>query len=179
MFDGTIVFGNASLHLITSIMVNGCPTDEFKLEKGLRQGDPLSPFLYLIVAEGLNMLISKDVESGLLEAVSVGRDIVPAFHLQYADDTICICLGKLQFDSSIKYLLRNIEIISGLKVNFDKCSIVGVNVGHNLVSSMAEIMRCEVSKLPLSYLGLFVGVQHMNSDSWSNLVERVKRRLAK
>lgn len=100
------------------------------------------------------MLISKAVDSGLLEVVPVGRNKISISHLQYVDDTIFMCRGKLQFASSIKYLLRNFEIISGLKVNFNKCNIVGINVGHNLVRSMTEILMCEVTKLPLSYLGV-------------------------
>ncbi|MCI10394.1 LINE-1 reverse transcriptase like, partial [Trifolium medium] len=46
-----------------SLLVNGSPTSEFNVGKGLRQGDPLSPFLFLIVAEGLTGLMRKAVES--------------------------------------------------------------------------------------------------------------------
>lgn len=71
--------------------------------------------------------------------------------------------------------MRNFEIVSGLKVNFSKCSLVGINMGQILVKNMADILRCEVSKLPLAYLRLSVG--HKKAVSWLKLVERIKRRL--
>lgn len=55
-----------------SVLVNGSPTDEFSPQKGLRQGDPLSPFLFNIVVEGLNVLLSKVKQLGLFKAASVG-----------------------------------------------------------------------------------------------------------
>jgi hypothetical protein len=47
-----------------SIMVNGSPTDDFKVGRGLRQGDPLSPFLFLIVVEGLAGMMHKSIDIG-------------------------------------------------------------------------------------------------------------------
>lgn len=58
----------------SSILVNGSLTEEFKLERGLCQGDSLSPFIFLIVAEGLSLLLSKVVSLGLLEPKEVGKD---------------------------------------------------------------------------------------------------------
>lgn len=58
------------------ILVNGSPSGEFKLERGLRQGDPLSLFLYLLVAEGLNILVSRAVENGWFKAAKLGCDKV-------------------------------------------------------------------------------------------------------
>lgn len=61
---------------------------EFMLERGLRQRDPLSPFLFLVVAKGLNILVSRVVEVGVFEAAELGINKVRIFYLQYADDMI-------------------------------------------------------------------------------------------
>jgi len=71
-----------------SVLVNGCPTDEFKFERGLRKGDPLSPFLFLIAAEGLNVMMNALVEAGLFSGYKVGaNNLLSITHLQSADDT--------------------------------------------------------------------------------------------
>ena len=56
----------------TPVLVNGCPTDKFPIERGLRQGDPLSPFLFLLATEGLNILMSAVVRAQLFNGYSVG-----------------------------------------------------------------------------------------------------------
>lgn len=56
----------------SSVLINGSPTEEFDLQRGLRQGDPLAPFLFLIVAEGLSSLINKSKELGLFNGIKIG-----------------------------------------------------------------------------------------------------------
>jgi hypothetical protein len=75
----------------TLVLVNGDPPDEFRFERGLRQRDPLSPFLFLIVAEGLNAMISTSIELGLFSGFQVWHNLlfrVP--HLQFAYDTLIV-----------------------------------------------------------------------------------------
>lgn len=59
-----------------SVLVNGSPPGEFKLERGLRQGDPLSPFLYLLVAEGLSLLVEKATDNGFFKAAEIRKEKV-------------------------------------------------------------------------------------------------------
>jgi len=59
-----------------SVLVNGSPTREFTPRKGLRQGDPLAPFLFLIVAEGLAGVTSMAEEKKLIDSLEVGRSKV-------------------------------------------------------------------------------------------------------
>lgn len=75
----------------TSVLVNGSPTDEFPLKRGLRQGDPLSPFLFLLAAEGLNIVMKSLVEAQLFSGYSIGAaNPVVVSHLQFADDTLLL-----------------------------------------------------------------------------------------
>lgn len=70
-----------------NVLVNGSLSGKFRLERGLRQGDPLSPFLFLIVAEGLNLLAKEAVRVGLLKVALVGKDNIEVSHIQYANDS--------------------------------------------------------------------------------------------
>jgi hypothetical protein len=95
-----------------SVLVNGSPTEDFIVGKGLRQGDPLSPFLFLIVAEGLTGLMSKAVESSLFHGYKVSNNI--SFHtLQFADDTILVGEGNWNNLWTIKTVMRSFELVSG------------------------------------------------------------------
>lgn len=76
----------------TSMLVNGSPTYEFVLKRGLRQGDPLSPFLFLIAVKGLNIMLSSTIEVGLFSNYKMGREeVVSISHLQFIDDTLILC----------------------------------------------------------------------------------------
>jgi len=72
-------------------LVNGFPTEEFPIERGLRQGDPLSPFLFLLADEGINVLMKEMVGAHLFKGFRVGRvGEVKLTHLQFVDDTLVI-----------------------------------------------------------------------------------------
>lgn len=103
-----------------NVLVNGSPSGEFKLERGIRQGDPLSPFLFLIVAEGLSLLMKKATSDGLLNAAEVGHQGLKVSHIQYAENTVFIVEGCKESAEAIKEIFKQFELISGLEVNFDK-----------------------------------------------------------
>jgi mannosylglycoprotein endo-beta-mannosidase len=111
-----------------SVLVNGSPTDEFPLERGLRQGNPLSPFLFLLAAEGLNVLMQALVEHQLFSGYSFGmQNMVSVSHLQFADDTLLIGTKSRANVRALRVVLVLFESMSGLKVNFNKSMLVRVN----------------------------------------------------
>ncbi|XP_068477366.1 uncharacterized protein [Phaseolus vulgaris] len=103
-----------------SVLVNGSPTREFTPRKGLRQDDPLAPFLFLLVAEGLVGVSRMAKEKNLIDSLEVGRARVKVNMLQYADDTLFFCEANTKSIFNIKAILLCFELASGLKVNFLK-----------------------------------------------------------
>jgi len=74
---------------MASMLVNRCSTEEFPMERGLRHGDPLSPFLFLLAVEGFHILMKSVVEKGLYQGYQVGHiEVVRLSHFQFADDTL-------------------------------------------------------------------------------------------
>jgi hypothetical protein len=142
----------------TSVLVNGCPTNEFLMERGLRQGDPLSPFLFLLTAEGFNVLMLSLLDAGMFHGYDVGQDnSLRLSHLQFVDDTLITGQKSWLNVRSIRVVLLILEQLSALKVNFHKSMLTGVNVTGSWLSKAARVLNCHVGTFPFVYLGLPIG----------------------
>ncbi|PNX99941.1 cysteine-rich receptor-like protein kinase, partial [Trifolium pratense] len=159
-----------------SILVNGSPTDDFKVGRGLRQGDPLSPFLFLIVAEGLAGMMNKAVDIGKFKGFSINANLQFQL-LQFADDTIIMGEGSWENLWTIKSLLRGFELVSGLKINFVKSKLYGVNVDTRLLEAGAVFLSCNTAAIPFKFLGLPVGANPRRRETWKPVVEALTKRL--
>jgi len=73
----------------TLVLVNGSPTNKFPMERGLLQGDPLSLFLFFIIVEGQNVIMSSLVEASVFSGYKVrSNNLMQVSHLQFANDTL-------------------------------------------------------------------------------------------
>ncbi|KAL8497179.1 hypothetical protein ACS0TY_020751 [Phlomoides rotata] len=75
--------------------------------------------------------------------------------------------------------LRIMKLLSGLKINLDKCSVMGINIDEGRIQVIAEILGCRVGSLPFSYLGIRVSSNHKRLSEWSFIIQKVKNRLRK
>jgi hypothetical protein len=110
-----------------SVLVNGSPSPEFKVGRGIRQGDPLLPFLFNIVVVGLFVLFQCVVTLNIIRGIDFGSNNFLS-HLQYVDDTLVFMLASLHALLSVKIVLRWFALCLGLHINFFKSSLIGINV---------------------------------------------------
>jgi hypothetical protein len=160
-----------------SVLVNGSPTSEINIQRGLKQGDPLAPFLFLLVAEGFAGLMRSAVEKNYFKGFGVGDGGVVVSHLQYANDTICVGEATMENIWTLKAILCGFELSSGLKVNFWKSCLMGVNVPPSFLDLACNFLNCKRGAIPFSYLGLPVGASPRRCATWDPLIEHIRKRL--
>jgi hypothetical protein len=150
---------------------------EINIQRGLKQGDPLAPFLFLFVAGGFGGVMSKAKDLGLFKGFSITNGGPSISHLQYADDTICIGEASVTNLWSLKAILRGFERASGLRVNFWKSSLMGINVDNTFMEMENTFLNCIRGSLPFNYLGLPVGANPRRMATWKPMVEKIRRKL--
>ena len=162
------------------MLINGSPAGFFGSSRGLRQGDPLSPLLFLLVMEVLSRLLRRTEEGDFLrgfQASPNARGGLHISHLLFADDTIIFCDASREQLLYVRMVLIFFEAITGLKVNVGKSEIVPVGEVGNL-GALARILCCKVGRLPMSYLGMPLGAHFKDASIWNPILERVEKKLS-
>ncbi|GJY85444.1 RNA-directed DNA polymerase, eukaryota, reverse transcriptase zinc-binding domain protein [Tanacetum coccineum] len=162
-----------------SILVNGCPTEEFQYGKGLKQGDPLSPFLFILIMESLHLSFQRIVDEGMFKGIKLGGDMVNLSHMFYADDAVFVGQWCESNITTLVHVLDCFYKVSGLRINMSKSKIMGVHVDDEKVNRAADKLGCLVFKTPFAYLGSIVGGNMSRKHLWNETVDKVKMRLSK
>jgi len=155
----------------TQVLVNGVPGDTIFHHRGLRQGDPLSPMLFILVMDVLNSLVQFATSEGLLQplAVQQARHRVSV----YADDVV-IFLRPCNLDLNvIRHLLDMFGHVSGLRTNLSKSSVSPIHCSDEELSLTANILSCTIKAFPCTYLGLPLTIGKPTKEVLLPLVDRV------
>jgi hypothetical protein len=138
-----------------SIRFNGHMLDSFTPSRGIRQGDPLSPYLFLFVADGLSCLIRKEIENNSLREFHICRRAPGISHLLFADDSLLFFEASVEQTIVVKSVLDKYELSTGQMVSLGKCSIMyGDQCPANVQTEIRDILRYDTNCFEEKYLGL-------------------------
>ena len=157
-----------------SVLINGEPKGFFPPTRGLRQGDPISPYLFLLCAEGLNALLAQATLSKKIQGISISRRGPKLSHLFFADDSVLFCRASLQECHAIQDILRTYERASGQQINQDKTTLFfSSSTQEETQNEIKDALRLQVIRQYENYLGLPSMVGRAKYKSFTQFKDRV------
>ena len=162
----------------SSVLLNGTPGRQFYCKCGVRQGDPLSPLIFVLAADLLQAAINDAFQRNLIRLPfhSTNQKEYPV--IQYADDTILVIPACMQQAQVIKTILTDYASSVGLRINFHKSTLIPINCGAEKSQEIANIFGCVVGKMPFTHLGLPLGTTRPSVQELMPLVFSLERRLS-
>ncbi|KAK2418771.1 hypothetical protein QL285_040937 [Trifolium repens] len=162
-----------------TILWNGSKTEAFSPARGLRQGDPLSPYLFVLCMERLGAMISKYVSDGTWKPMQISRDGTKLSHLFFADDVLLFSKATTTSARVVKEVLDNFCSSSGLKVSFEKskfCTSAGVcQQLRDRIGGSSQIRPTDHFD---KYLGFKMFYGKVSKQDFSDIYDRVSSKLA-
>ncbi|KAL5775011.1 hypothetical protein ACOSP7_012568 [Xanthoceras sorbifolium] len=157
-----------------SFLVNGKSVGEVSPHRGLRQGCPLSPYLFLLCAEALSTLIKGNESNGQSLGMRCCRGSPLVSHLFFADDSIVFCRASVQNCEKLKQILNVYEKASGQRINLQKSNITfSPNVEADRSASILNCLGLANAQAHDKYLGLPTMVGKNKRKTFSDIKERV------
>ena len=161
-----------------SFLVNGEPCGNIKPSRGIRQGDPLSPYLFLLCSEGLHRMIHKAASNGDIQGVSICRNGPKLTHLFFADDSLLFCRATSNDCQKVLEILSSYERVSGQKLNRDKTTLFfSKSTPIDMQQKIMDDLGVSTLKNYEEYLGLPSMVGRNKTVSFEDLKQRVWKRL--
>jgi hypothetical protein len=158
-----------------AVIVNGQLSEIIKPSRGIRQGDPLSPYLFLLCAEALSALLTQAEEKGVLTGVPTSKKGPRLSHLFFADDSLIFCKANSVEWRRLTKLLDKYEAASGQKLNKDKTSIYfSRNTSPEKRTEISQLSGLQITQCYDKYLGLPTLVGKSRTQAFAGIKDRVR-----
>ena len=163
---------------LKSILINGSLLAPFKMRRDLRQGDPLSSFLFVLVGEVFNKMMELAKCLNLVEGINIGQNAVDLSHLQFADDTLVLCPNKKECLTNYRRLLSCFSVMSELQINYSKSASIPFGCEDSWVRKIKNDLWCSIVRLLIIYLGIPLGANPERISTWQLVLNKIEKRLA-
>eukprot|EP00253_Pinus_taeda_P022180 PITA_22180 len=162
-----------------SPLINGRPCESFQSSRGLRQGCPLSPYLFILMAESFSRALDHNRRVGLISGIKFGNGVKNINHSIFADDTLLIGGASTTIARRFKTLLDQFMEYSGGEINFHKSCIYGWNISNQTAHSIASIfgVAYKANWDHFTYLGMSVSLGPLKAATWNEIIDKVKRKI--
>jgi hypothetical protein len=155
----------------TRVLLNGEPGPPIWHQRGLRQGDPLSPQLFVLAVDILGRLVKHAVQLQILKQLHPRRTI-PHISL-YADDVILFCHPLPSDIAAVKEVLHLFGRVSGLNVNFSKSSASLLRCSPDDIAPFIAPLQCPIVELPITYLGIPLTIRRPTAAQLQPVIDKI------
>ena len=162
----------------SSVLLNGVPGKFFHCNQGVRQGDPVSPLLFVLAADLLQYTLNESMQNQLILPPIVSQACPDFPVIQFADDTILVLPADMRQIEQVKNLLLHYSAFTGLRVNYEKSFLVPLNVPITQLHSLLNVLGCQQGHFPFTYLGLPLGTTKPKIEDFNPMMQRIERRLS-
>ena len=160
-----------------TICVNGERYGYFNGGRGLRQGDPISPYIFTLVMEILNLILKDEIRKNSNFKYHFGCKKLKITHLCFADDLIMLCHGSVESVNILKKALNKFSGISGLHPNLGKCTMFCGSLDDDTKRDISNTFPFKEGKLPVRYLGVPLVTKKIGIAYCKQLVDKVQQKL--
>ena len=159
--------------------MNGELSEEFSPSRGLRQGNPLSPFMFLFVVDGLSRLLKNVVNKGELRELKIARSARGISHLLFADDITLFFEANGQQASVVNKAIQVFVRSTGQLVSHEKCSLLFNYVCPvSRMEEVKEVLSVQNCTFEEKYLGLPTLEGRMKAEKFQPINDRFNKRLS-
>ncbi|CAN1269326.1 LINE-1 retrotransposable element ORF2 protein [Linum perenne] len=162
-----------------TVVMNGQSGPSFRPTRGIRQGDPLSPFLFILVSNAMSFLLEREVEQKWIMGLRMTSRCPVLTHILFADDTVIFGRANLKEAEAYWKILNRYCTLSGQAINRDKSAILfSSNTPQTTKSEIAGLFEVNLSVSMGKYLGLPAEWGRSKSETFKFMMERLSARAA-